>query len=125
MTVKDKTMLFNVTDARTVRVTGQTHLIEVNKVKNQIVSLIFPSGKTLVQGEKLFVKDKPYKMNVIVDTYINEVLFFDLFVAKKTKSTLLLIPNLTYKSPIPANPYTVFSLPFKNLVKKTISEIDL
>jgi len=94
MTVKDKTMLFNITDARTVRVTGQTHLIEVNKVKNQIVSLIFPSGKTLVQGEKLFVKDKPYKMNVIVDTYINEVLFFDLFVAKKTKSTLLLMPML-------------------------------
>jgi hypothetical protein len=93
MPTKTDTITFNTIDARTVRITGATKSIRVNKLDNEIVSLELPST-ILTKGHNLIIRNEPYKMNIIKKVIMNNVLFFEAYVAQKTKSSLLIMPML-------------------------------
>ena len=94
MSVKSKQVYFNITDTRTVRVTGGTKSIIAHKAHEKIVSLELPDSKLFSIGDTITINNQPYKINIIEKMYSNNVLFYELYVAKKTKSTLLIMPML-------------------------------
>tara|TARA_Y100000401_G_scaffold115611_1_gene119634 strand:- start:1164 stop:1910 length:747 start_codon:yes stop_codon:yes gene_type:complete len=94
MSIKSKQVYFNVMDTRTVRVTGGTKSITAHKDNDKIVSLELPNSKLFSIGDTMTINNQPYKINIIEKMYGNDVLFYEFYVAKKTKSTLLIMPML-------------------------------
>jgi len=94
MQIKDKKILFNIVDSRTVRVTGETSDIKVHTADNEITALDLPSSSIITLGSNLTIKNRPYKVNIIKGIKIKGVLYYELHIAKKTKSSLLVLPML-------------------------------
>ena len=61
-------IIFTIASPLTVKLSGGTSTIVPHKIDNEIVSLILPSSKTLVKGEKLLVKDKSFRINYLKGT---------------------------------------------------------
>jgi hypothetical protein len=94
MSVKSKEIFFNIVDSRTIRITGGTKTIRTHKAKNKIVSLELPDSRLFSTGDVMNIKNHPYKINIIEAVYGNGILFYETYIAKKTKSTLLIMPML-------------------------------
>ena len=95
MPVKCKTVLFNILNARTVRLTGGTKAINPHSFDDEIVSLEMPKGKIISLGETVSVKSKKYKVNYIDKSYKGNVLVYDLNIAKPNKSNIFILPMLS------------------------------
>ena len=93
MQVKCKTIILNPADARTIKVTGGTKAIKTHKYENEIVCLEMPKY-TISTGETISVKNRKYKVNIIKELYAGNTLFYELYVAKQTKSSLFVLPML-------------------------------
>ena len=93
MQVRCKTIILNPTDARTIRVTGGTKAIKAHKYENEIVCLELPKY-SISLGESFSVKDRRYKVNIIKKLYVGNALFYELCMAKQTKSSLFVLPML-------------------------------
>jgi hypothetical protein len=95
MPVKCKTVLFNILNARTVRLTGGTKAINPHIFNNEIVSLEMPKDKIISLGETVSVKNKKYRINCIDKSYKGNVLVYDLHISKPNKSNIFILPMLS------------------------------
>ena len=95
MPVKCETIIFNIMNARTIRLTGGTKAIVVHKYKDEIVSLELPNDLVISLGETIPIKNKKYKVNIINKLYIGNTLIYELHVAKQTKSNIFILPMLS------------------------------
>jgi hypothetical protein len=94
MSVKSKQVYFNIMDPRTIRITGGTKSIIAHKAHEDIISLELPDSRLFSIGDVMKIKNQPYKINIIEKVYGNGVLFYETYIAKKTKSSLLIMPML-------------------------------
>lgn len=93
MQVKCKTIILNPIDARTIKVTGGTKAIKTHKYEEEIVCLEMPEY-TISTGEVISIKERKYKVNIIKELYVGNTLFYELCLAKQTKSSLFALPML-------------------------------
>jgi len=77
-----------------VRISGGTSLIKPHYYEDKIVSLEFLDGSVLSRGEKITIKRNSYKVNIIQKKIRKNILFYDLKVAEKTKSSIFITPML-------------------------------
>tara|TARA_R100001594_G_scaffold87078_1_gene121479 strand:+ start:860 stop:1600 length:741 start_codon:yes stop_codon:yes gene_type:complete len=94
MPVKCETVIFNIMNARTLRLTGGTKSIKTHKFNEEIVSLEI-ADKVISLGETISVKNNKFKVNLITKKYIGNVLVYELHVAKQTKSNIFVLPMLS------------------------------
>ena len=94
MPVKCDTVLFNIVNARTVRLTGGTKSIEPHKFNKKIVSLQI-KNRILSVGETVSVKKNKFKINIIEKKTLGNILVYELHMAKQTKSNIFLLPMLS------------------------------
>lgn len=94
MPVKCDTVLFNIVNARTVRLTGGTKSIEPHKFDKKIVSLQI-KNRILSVGETVSVKKNKFKINIIEKKTLGNILVYELHMAKQTKSNIFLLPMLS------------------------------
>jgi len=94
MPVKCEKAILNPVNARTIKITGGTKAIKTHKVKGNIISLEFPTGRIISLGETIQIKNRPYKINIIKKRTVGNILFYELFVASQTKSSLFVMPML-------------------------------
>tara|TARA_Y100000004_G_C8929422_1_gene419222 strand:+ start:825 stop:1571 length:747 start_codon:yes stop_codon:yes gene_type:complete len=94
MAVKCDKIILNPTNARTVKVTGGTRSIKVHKYKNKIVSLELPDDKVIALEQTISIKNKSYKVNIIKQNFVSDIVLYELLVAERTKSTLFALPML-------------------------------
>jgi len=78
----------------TVRISGGTNNIRPYYDGRDIVSLEFPDEKVISVGEILPVKGKDYKINIIKKSTRRKVIYYDLKIAEKTKSSIFVTPML-------------------------------
>jgi len=94
MPVKCDTVLFNIMNARTIRLTGGTKSIKTHKFENKIVSLEI-NDRIISIGETISVKKNKFKINAIDYKYLGNVLVYELIMAKQTKSNIFVLPMLS------------------------------
>ena len=94
MPVKCDTVLFNITNARTVRLTGGTKSIKAHKVNKEIVSLEI-NDRIISLGETISIKKNKFKVNEIEKKFLGNVLVYEFYMAKQTKSNIFVLPMLS------------------------------
>ena len=95
MSVKCETVIFNIMNARTLRLTGGTKAIKVHKFEDEIVSLEIPGDTVVSVGETISIKGKKFKINIINKLYLGNALVYELHMAKQTKSNIFVLPMLS------------------------------
>ena len=94
MPIKSKSVYFKFSDPRTVKITGGTEFIRDHKAGNIITAIELDSGKVFAIGDTLKIDKATIKINIIRKQNLNNSLIYELCTAKKTKSSLLLMPML-------------------------------
>lgn len=85
---------FDVIGAGHIRISGGTSLIKPHYFEKELVSLEFTNGKVISKGEKIILKNKPYKINIIQKKTRKNLLFYDLKTCERTKSSMFIMPLL-------------------------------
>ena len=94
MAVKCKQLIYNPINALTFRITGGTKVVVPHSIGKTIQSLE-ASNKTIFElDEVVTVQHLKYKINYINKKYNKGVLYYDLSMAKKTKSSTFIMPML-------------------------------
>tara|TARA_R110000822_G_scaffold101204_1_gene227398 strand:+ start:850 stop:1596 length:747 start_codon:yes stop_codon:yes gene_type:complete len=94
MPVKCDKIILNPINARTIKITGGTRSIKAHRHNDKIVSLEMPEDRMFTLGQTISVKKKRYKINIIKQMFIGDVVLYELIVAERTKSTLFVLPML-------------------------------
>tara|TARA_R100000995_G_C3482730_1_gene125065 strand:- start:1947 stop:2699 length:753 start_codon:yes stop_codon:yes gene_type:complete len=76
------------------RVSGGTKSIIPHKIKDKLVSLELPSNKIISLKDIIKVKGNPYKVNIIEKNFDSKILYYDLKIAERTKSSLFVMPMM-------------------------------
>ena len=94
MSIKCTEVIITPTTPLTCKVSGGTNSIITHKVKNKIVSLELADNKIISLGDKIKVKNLPYKVNIIEKNITNGILYYNLKIAERNKSSLFILPML-------------------------------
>ena len=95
MAVKCKELIYTPINALSFRITGGTHLLTPNKENNIIQSLESPDGPIFSLGLTVEIKKRKYKVNIIEEIIINTTKYYTLSMAKRTKSSMFVMPMLS------------------------------
>lgn len=93
--MKCKELIYTPINALSFRITGGTDLLTPNKKNNIIESLESPDGTIFSLGLTLEIKKRKYKVNLIEETIINKTKYYTISIAKRTKSSIFIMPMLT------------------------------
>tara|TARA_Y100001963_G_C6730204_1_gene423485 strand:+ start:483 stop:1241 length:759 start_codon:yes stop_codon:yes gene_type:complete len=94
MAVKCKELVYTPLNALTFRITGGTTSIIPHKINGIIQSLESPNGIILSLGTTAEIKRVKYKVNIIEKVIINKTIYYDVHMAKRTKSSIFVMPML-------------------------------
>ena len=96
MGVKCKEVIFNPVAPLYFIISGGTLSIKPQYDKNgDIVSLSMPNNYFITVGDKIRIKDEPYKVNVIKQVKQDNVISYHLKIAERTKSSIFVLPMLS------------------------------
>ena len=102
--IKCKELTYTVVDPLTIRITGGTNSITpVRNTENDIIELTTEDGLSYKAGMTLAHKKRPYKINIIEQGITKKIVYYDLKIANRTKSSIFILPMfcLLYTSPSP------------------------
>tara|TARA_R110000737_G_scaffold210037_2_gene227817 strand:+ start:141 stop:881 length:741 start_codon:yes stop_codon:yes gene_type:complete len=85
---------FQPLNSTTVRILGDTEKIVPHYYNEELLSLELPTKKIISLGEIFKIRRAPYKVNIIKKIIVEDILYYDLIVAEKTKTSLFLLPML-------------------------------
>lgn len=94
MAIKCNQLIYSPVNALTIRLSGGTTSLIPHIVDNKIVSLEGPENINIFVGLVTEVKKFKYKINTIKQLSKNDVLYYDLSTAKRTKSSTFILPML-------------------------------
>ena len=94
MVVKCKQLTYTPANALAFKITGGTKSIVTHKVDNSIQSLENESGIIHSVGDIAQIKTFDYKINTIEKKWYKNILTYELASAKRTKSSMFLLPML-------------------------------
>ena len=94
MAVKCKQLIYSPVNALTFRITGGTKAIIPHSVDGAIQSLETLNKTIFELDEVVKIQHFKYKVNYIEEKYRKGVLYYDLSMAKKTKSSTFIMPML-------------------------------
>ena len=94
MAIKCKELTYTPVNALTVRISGGTSSITPHKVSDKIVSLEGPEGIFVSVGLVAEFKKFKYKINTIEKVVKNNIVYYDLSTAARTKSSTFILPML-------------------------------
>jgi|TARA_Y100000310_G_scaffold345652_1_gene467749 hypothetical protein len=94
MAVKCDQLTYTPINALTFRISGGTKVLVPHKLENRIYSLEGPDGLNLSVGLTIPIKGVRYKINLIEEKEIKGVITYELSVAKRTKSSIYILPML-------------------------------
>ena len=94
MAIKCKELTYTPANALTVRISGGTSSIIPHKVGDKIVSLEGPEKINIFVGFTTEVNKFKYKINIITKVVKDDILYYDLSTAKRTKSSTFILPML-------------------------------
>ena len=93
MAVKCEQLVYTPISPLTYRISGGTKVITPHKGTDGVIqSLEGPKGLNITLGLKTKLKRITYKANIIEEVWKNNVLCYDIHVARRTKSSLFLLP---------------------------------
>jgi len=94
MAVKCKQLIYNPINALTFRITGGTKIIVPHRVDGIIQSLEALDKTIFKIGDVATIQNLKYKINYIEIKYRKGILYYDLSMARKTKSSTFIMPML-------------------------------
>ena len=94
MAIKCKKLTYTPVNALTVRISGGTSSIIPHKIDNKIISLEGSEGVFISIDSIVEFKKFKYKINIIEKVLQNNILYYDLLTAKRTKSSTFILPML-------------------------------
>jgi|TARA_B110000908_G_scaffold71507_1_gene86336 hypothetical protein len=92
--VKCNDLTYALVNALTVRVGGGTKALTAHKVDGVIHSIEGEGSICFTLGLTIEVKKQKYKINLIEEKWINNILVFEVSIAKRTKSFTYILPML-------------------------------
>ena len=92
--MKCKELIYTPINALSFRIGGGTHLLTPNKENKIIKSLEGPDGTIFTLGTTVEIKNRKYKVNLIKETTINKRKQYTISIAKRTKSSMFVMPML-------------------------------
>ena len=97
MAVKCKDLIYTHVNALTFRITGCTKTLTPVKKDGQIIALKSSDNKgpTFTRGLTLEIKKRKYKVEIIKQVKIRSTIYYDISIAKRTKSSTFIFPMLT------------------------------
>jgi hypothetical protein len=98
--IKCKELTYTVVNPLTIRITGGTNSITpVRNVEDDIIELTTEDGISYKTGLTLVHKKRPYKINIIEQGITRKIIYYDLKIAERTKSSIFILPMLgTHKT---------------------------
>jgi hypothetical protein len=94
MAVKCTQLIYNPINALTIRLSGGTKSLIPHEINNKILSLESPDDIHINVGLITEVNKFKYKINIIEKIMKNNILYYDLSTAKRTKSSTFILPML-------------------------------
>ena len=96
MGVKCKDLTYTIVDALTIRIGGGTKSLTAHRINGAIYSLESEEdgGICLSLDLTIEIKKQKYKINIIEEKYIGNILVYEVSIAKRTKSFTYLLPML-------------------------------
>ena len=94
MAIKCKELTYTPVNALTVRVSGGTSSLIPHKLNNKITSLEGLDGINIYLGLTTEIKKFRHKINIIEKVIKNDVIYYDLSTAVRTKSSTFILPML-------------------------------
>ena len=76
-----------------IRISGGTNSIKPHYFYNELVSLEI-DNRVISQGEILILKNKPYKINILEKKIKKNIIYYNLKIAKRNKTSLFILPML-------------------------------
>ncbi len=95
MGIKCKEVIFNPQAPLYFIISGGTLSIEPQYEKDKIVSLAMPDNYFITVGDKIKIKDEPYKVNIINKVLDGDTVTYHLKTAERTKSSIFILPMLS------------------------------
>lgn len=93
--IKCKELTYTVVDPLTIRITGGTNSITpIRDAENDILELTTEDGISYKKGLNLVHKKRPYKINIIEQGITRKIVYYDLKIAERTKSSIFIMPML-------------------------------
>lgn len=94
MAVKCKELVYTPLNAITFRITGGTKSLTPHKIDKKICSLEGPDGILFSVGTTTEIKKIKYKVNFIEKIIVGKTIYYDVHMAKRTKSSIFVMPML-------------------------------
>lgn len=94
MAVKCDQLIYNPVNALTFRITGGTKIIIPHKIDGSIKSLEVSNKIIFEIGKVIKIKNFKYKIKYITKKYRRGILYYDLSMDKRTKSSTFIMPML-------------------------------
>ena len=94
MAVKCKELVYTPLNALTFRITGGTKSLIAHEIDGVIYSLEGPDGIIISVNNTTEIKKIKYKVNFIEQTIVNKTIYYDICMAKRTKSSIFILPML-------------------------------
>ena len=91
MAVKCDQLIYNPVNALTFRITGGTKIIIPHKINGSIKSLEVSNKIIFEIGKVIKIKNFKYKIKYITKKYRRGILYYDLSMDKRTKSSTFII----------------------------------
>ena len=92
--MKCKELVYTPLNALTFRITGGTKSLTPHKIDGVIYSLEGPDGIILSVDNTTEIKKIKYKVNFIERTIVGKTIYYDVHMAKRTKSSIFIMPML-------------------------------
>ena len=94
MAIKCTQLIYTPINALKFRISGGTNSLIPHKLNDKITSLEGPDNLNIMLGLVLEVNRFKYKVNIIEQIIKNNVLYYELSTAKRTKSSTFILPML-------------------------------
>ena len=94
MAVKCKELVYTPLNALTFRITGGTKSLIPHEIDGVIYSLEGPDGIIISVNNTTEIKKIKYKVNFIEQIIVNKTIYYDICMAKRTKSSIFILPML-------------------------------
>jgi len=94
MAVKCNQLIYTPLNSLTFRISGGTKILTPHKVNNTICSIEGPDDLNFSLGTTLQIKGVKYKINIIEEQINKKAVYYNLSIAKRTKSSTFIMPML-------------------------------
>ena len=94
MAVKCKELVYTPLNAITFRITGGTKSLISHELNGAIYALEGPDGILLSVDNTTEIKKIKYKVNFIERIIVGKTIYYDVHMAKRTKSSIFIMPML-------------------------------